>query len=307
MLCLEFAIPPLPQFVTAGYAVWPPGDQHFARTFDVYDLLLVTKGTLYMTEGNTEYAIGPGKLLVLEAGAPHYGHRPCEEDTGIYWVHFVHGSPSVAIEREDIPWTTLLSKGTDRDVAPSAQQRMYIPKFASVDVQAIEPILRGMNEIHNRLNGENALRLHVMLAELFTALQAECARTAEPEPSARLARAATAYLNGCWREPFDMAVLEKELHFQADYIARCMKRHIGRTPLQYVMHLRLEEAKKLLGGTVLGLPEIAERVGIKDTNYLTRLFNAKLGVTPVAYRKLLRQQALGGPGQAYSGNDEALT
>lgn len=77
MLCLEFAIPPLPQFVTVGHAVWSPGDRHFARTFGVYDLLLVKRGTLYMTEQDKEYAVGPGKLLVLEAGLPHAGHRPC--------------------------------------------------------------------------------------------------------------------------------------------------------------------------------------------------------------------------------------
>ena len=125
MLCLEFAIPPLPQFVTAGHAVWKPGDRHFARTFGVYDLLLVTKGTLYMTEEQTEYEVGAGKLLVLEAGLPHVGHRACKEHTEIYWVHFIHGHPAAHIRREDIPWSNLLSKGTVEDVEPSPQQRMY--------------------------------------------------------------------------------------------------------------------------------------------------------------------------------------
>ncbi|MEC0309465.1 AraC family transcriptional regulator [Paenibacillus lautus] len=289
MLCLEFAIPPLPQFVTAGHAVWKPGDRHFARTFGVYDLLLVTKGTLYMTEEQTEYEVCAGKLLVLEAGLRHFGHRACVEHTEIYWVHFIHGHPASYISQEDIPWSALLSKGTVEDVEPSTQQRMYMPKFASVEVQTVEPMLRGLNDIHNRLNGENALKLHLLLAELFAALQADCARMTEPEPSIRLAQAAAAYLNEHWREPFERAALEEKLHFQASYIARCMKKHIGKTPLQYVLHLRLEEAKKLLGGTVLGISEIAERVGIRDSNYMTRLFTAKLGMTPGAYRQMLRQ------------------
>lgn len=289
MLCLEFAIPPLPQFVTAGHAVWKPGDRHFARSFGVYDLLLVTKGTLYMTEEQTEYEVCAGKLLVLEAGLRHYGHRACVEHTEIYWVHFIHGHPASYISQEDIPWSALLSKGTVEDVEPSTQQRMYIPKFTSVEVQTVEPMLRGLNDIHNRLNGENALKLHLLLAELFAALQADCALMTEPEPSIRLAQAAAAYLNEHWREPFERAALEEKLHFQASYIARCMKKHIGKTPLQYVLHLRLEEAKKLLGGTVLGISEIAERVGIRDSNYMTRLFTAKLGMTPGAYRQMLRQ------------------
>lgn len=294
MQCLEFSIPPLPQFVTAGHAVWKPGDRHFARTFGVYDLLMVTRGTLYMTEEQMEYEVGAGKLLVLEAGLPHFGHRACLEHTEIYWVHFIHGVPAVHVRQEDIPWSTLLSKGTVEDIEPSSQQRMYLPKFSSVDVQTLEPMLRGLNDIHNRLNGENALQLHILLTELFAALQAECARTSEPEPSVRLAQAAAAYLNEHWRRPFERAALEEKLHFQASYIARCMKKHIGKTPLQYVLHLRLEEAKKLLGGTVLGISEIAERVGIRDSNYMTRLFTAKLGMTPGAYRQMLRQKREGG-------------
>ncbi|SET70329.1 AraC family transcriptional regulator [Paenibacillus sp. NFR01] len=294
MLCLEFAIPPLPQFVTVGHAIWSPGDRHFARTFGVYDLLLVKRGTLYMTEQGTEYEIGPGNLLVLEAGLPHVGHKACSENTEIYWVHFIHYGKPAHIRQEEISWPALLIKGTMEDEVPPSQQRLYMPKFAPVDVEALEPILREMNEIHSRLNTENALRLHVLLAGLMAQLQAECARLPQPEPAVRLARAAAAYLDAHWRQPFQLAGLEEELHFQADYITRCMKQHIGTTPLQYVLHLRLEEAKKLLGGTVLGMSEIAERVGIHDPNYLTRLFSARFGVTPGAYRRRLRQRGTAG-------------
>lgn len=46
-----------------------------------------------------------------------------------------------------------------------------------------------MNELHNRLSAENAMRLHLLLAGLLAALQAECERTAQPpEPAVRLAR-----------------------------------------------------------------------------------------------------------------------
>jgi len=290
VLCLEFAIPPLPQFVTVGHAVWSPGDRHFARTFGVYDLLLVKRGTLYMTEEGKDYAVGPGKLLVLEAGLLHDGYRACGEDTEIYWVHFIHGCKPAHIRREDIPWSSLLAKGTVEDEEPSVQQRLYLPKYATVDVEALEPILHEMNEIHSRLNAENALRLHLLLAGLLAALQEECARTTQPEPAVRLARAAAAYLDIQWRQPFNLAALEEELHFQADYITRCMKQHIGTTPLQYVLQRRLEEAKKLLSGTVLGISEIAERVGIHDPNYMTRLFSTRFGVTPGAYRRRLRQR-----------------
>lgn len=68
MLCLEFTIPPLPKFVTVGLAVWSPGDRHFARTFGVYDLLLVKRGTLYMAEQGRNMQSARAGCLCLKQG-----------------------------------------------------------------------------------------------------------------------------------------------------------------------------------------------------------------------------------------------
>jgi AraC-like DNA-binding protein len=287
--CLQFTIPPVPQLLTVGHSNWQPGNQHFKRTFGVYDLLLVKRGALYMTEDDVPYTIGPGNLLVLEPDKPHWGHLPCEVETEIYWVHFVHAIRAGLVEQEQIPWSTLISKGTDKDQTPSSLQHLYIPKWAHIDVQPVAPILHAMNETHSRLNAENAIRLHLLQTELFAALQRECSRTVAPLPSARVSSAAVEYLNHCWRLPFDSEAMEEELHFQFDYITRCMKKHTGKTPLQYVLYLRLEEAKKLLSHTVLTLPEIAEQIGIADPNYLVRLFSSKLGMPPGAYRRMRQE------------------
>ncbi|MBT2292847.1 helix-turn-helix transcriptional regulator [Paenibacillus albidus] len=161
----------------------------------------------------------------------------------------------------------------------------------SSELQLLAPILDELNEVHNHLCRGNAIRLHLLLSRLFTALQEECSRNLLLAPSARMNQAAVNYLNQHWREPFDSAGMERALHFQFDYITRCMKKHTGTTPLQYVLHLRLEEAKKLLSHTQLSIPEIAEAIGIPDSNYMTRQFSAKLGMTPGAYR---RRQQTGG-------------
>ena len=188
VLCLEFAIPPLPQFVTAGHAVWKPGDRHFARTFGVYDLFAGHKGTLYMREEQTEYEVGAGKPLVLEAGSPHVGHRACSEHTEIYWVHFIHGHPAVHILQEDIPWTSLLSKGTVEDVEPSSRRRMYLPKFASVEVQTVEPIFARIERYPQQTEWRKCATAPPFADRAVCRAQAGRARTSEPEPSVRLAQ-----------------------------------------------------------------------------------------------------------------------
>jgi AraC-like DNA-binding protein len=288
MKCIQLAIPPLPQLLTVGHGVWRKGNQHFRRSFGVYDLILVKRGTLYMTEEGIPYAIGPGQLLLLEPGLTHWGHEPCTEDTELYWVHFTHSVPGVSVDRENIAWSALIAKGRDEDQIPSSEQHAYIPKYGSVGSAVLTPVLDAMNQLHNRLDAGSALTLHRLFAELLVHLQEACSRFSQPSMAERISAAAADYLSSHWRDPFDSKLLQEELHFQFDYISRCMKKQLGMSPLQYVLHLRLEEAKKLLSHTVLPIPEIAERVGIPETNYFVRLFGKKVGLSPGAYRRLDR-------------------
>lgn len=73
----------------------------------------------------------------------------------------------------------------------------------------------------------------------------------------------------------------------------------GMSPLEYVHHVRLEEAKHLLEYGDAPLEAVAVEVGYSDATFFGRLFRRKVGMTPAQYRmrfgKLARQlQALAG-------------
>jgi len=282
MQCLELTIPPLPQLVTIGHACWQPGQQHFARSFNVYDLLFVISGSLYMTEDGIPYAIQAGSMLVLEPGRMHVGHRPCDEATDIYWVHLVHQAPVRAVDSGDIPWSYPYTQGTDYDIAPQPQV-MYLPKFAGFHAPDIVPILRRMLELHQTLSPAASLPLQAQLAGLLTQLQA-AARSQYAPRSRQLSEQAVSYLQQHMTRPFDAKHMEELLHFRFDYIARCLKSHTGRSPLQYLHDLQMAEAKSLLRNTELSVSEVGERIGIENANYFIRLFRKLTGMTPGQYR-----------------------
>ncbi|RDL51473.1 HTH-type transcriptional regulator CdhR [Ensifer sp. M14] len=66
--------------------------------------------------------------------------------------------------------------------------------------------------------------------------------------------------------------------------ARRFTREVGRTPLQFVLELRLDHAKRLLETTAWSLERIAARSGLGSVDTLHRLFRRHLGVTPSAFR-----------------------
>lgn len=282
MLCLELTIPPLPQFVTIGHAFWTAGQRHFVRSFNVYDMLFVTKGVLYMTEDDVPYAVKEGSMLVLEPNRTHFGHRPCEETTEIYWIHFVHSAPVQSMDSSRIPWSVPMAKGTDRDVAPH-RQTMYIPKFAGIRVPDVVPQLRRMLELHHTMSPASALPLQTQLAGLFVELQA-AVRTQHAPRSRLLCDQATAYLQQHLTRPFDAKHMERTLHFHFDYLARCLKKYTGMSPLQYLHHLQVTQAKSLLENTGLSVAEIGRQVGIDNASYFIRMFRKQTGMTPGQYR-----------------------
>lgn len=53
----------------------------------------------------------------------------------------------------------------------------------------------------------------------------------------------------------------------------------------YIRLQRIKKAKKLISNTDNSISEIAESVGIKDTNYFIRIFKQYEGITPLQYRK----------------------
>ena len=56
-------------------------------------------------------------------------------------------------------------------------------------------------------------------------------------------------------------------------------------PLEYLQSSRIENTKRLLATTQLGLDEIAHRVGYEDPGSLRRIFVREAGISPGAYRR----------------------
>ncbi|SDD58590.1 AraC-type DNA-binding protein [Paenibacillus sp. UNCCL117] len=295
---VELSIPPLPQFLTAGRAVWKPGMQHFSRCFEVYDLLLVSSGTMYMTEENRAYEVKAGESLLLEPGKLHTGHKPTEEPTEIYWVHFKHNRPLRRLPGiQSIPWHDLVNRGSDHDLTPP-RQSLFLPKYGPVAMHGLIPLLEQILQLRDSLTMEHAIQLQLALNGLLAKLQDGLKGRRSESRSYLLSEQVKSYLRERLDAPFRAAQLSERLHFDFDYLARCLKKHTGLSPIQYQQLLRVEEAKRLLAHSGLTVTEIGAAVGIPDCNYFVRLFRRTVGMAPGAYRRAAR--SLGAPDEAHA-------
>ncbi|TMV44372.1 AraC family transcriptional regulator [Paenibacillus mesophilus] len=287
MLCLELKIPPLPQAITVERSVTGKDYQHFRRCFEVYNIVFVKSGSLYITEDDIAYNMKEGDILVLEPGKTHWGHQPCPEQTELYWVHLSHSRAIRSLDSDQIPWSYPLLRNEDNDEQPS-DQYMYLPKMTCVDPSSIVPLLERMYLMFHSFSVSNALPLHALLSEFLVKIQS-VAQVRGRSRSSYLSERIIEYLQLHANVPLHYQHLEESLHYHFDYLSRCLKKHTGMTPLQYMRGIQIKQAKSLLEHTELTISEIGERIGLNSHGYLNRIFRQNTGMTPNQYRASCRR------------------
>ncbi|HSZ43310.1 MAG TPA: AraC family transcriptional regulator [Trebonia sp.] len=73
------------------------------------------------------------------------------------------------------------------------------------------------------------------------------------------------------------------------HLARSMSAHYGCRPVEFVNNARLSHAAMLLATTADSVGRVAERSGFSSQSYFDRLFRARYGRTPRAYREQARR------------------
>jgi transcriptional regulator GlxA family with amidase domain len=71
-------------------------------------------------------------------------------------------------------------------------------------------------------------------------------------------------------------------------LLRVFRQATGKSPIDYLIGLRIEAAKRLLRQSDLGMTEIALEVGFGDSNYFARQFRVVAGRTPSEFRRTER-------------------
>jgi AraC family transcriptional regulator len=93
-------------------------------------------------------------------------------------------------------------------------------------------------------------------------------------------RAVEEYIAAHLDQNFALADLAAVAHLSEFHFARQFKQTTGLPPHQFVIHQRVERAKRLIAARRLSLAEVAVAAGFSDQSHLTRHFKRLVGVTP---------------------------
>ncbi|WP_397540158.1 bifunctional transcriptional activator/DNA repair enzyme AdaA [Rummeliibacillus pycnus] len=92
------------------------------------------------------------------------------------------------------------------------------------------------------------------------------------------------YIEHHFHEHLTLDILADACHGSPYHLQKIYKKVTGYAPIDYIQHIRVEEAKVLLKTTQQKIEQIGQAVGFSNTPYFITLFKKITGLTPRKYR-----------------------
>jgi AraC-like DNA-binding protein len=285
MNMIRFEAPPLPHFISCGFANQAPGFKHLnRRNLGSFDLLVSAKGTLYMGEDDRHYEVPEGHALILRPDCHHYPTKASPEATDIYWLHFHTGGHWYV--QEDTHEGVQEPVHTRRDCLSPQTFTISVPQFTklrrpSAMYEDLDRLVKLESESHQpHVLWEQQTALQKVLRHLSSSAESQAS-----SPSKLCARQAASYLRANYKNTITAQDLGEHLNFHPVYIARCMQKEFGCSPFEYLSRYRIEQAKLLMMRSDMSIARISEEVGFQHAAYFSTCFLKYEGLSPRSYRR----------------------
>jgi len=236
------------------------------RTIDDYNLLYNVGGPIQWRLDGEWVNAGSGDLLIVPRNVRNEG-RSLTKRMRLYSIHL----------------EVLLPGGQD------AVALLRLPKMRRVKKGCrLDRYYRGAMEEFDRPRMQHTFQMlpgWVRLIALELIRHDADAGLIEPAPIDPVVTEMLNVLASRMAEPITLSILSRLSGYSAQHLNRVFNQVLGVTPLQYLGKLRMQTAATLLIENNLTVKAVAERVGIEDPYYFSRLFKQQFGLSPVQYRE----------------------
>jgi AraC-like DNA-binding protein len=97
------------------------------------------------------------------------------------------------------------------------------------------------------------------------------------------------YIHDHLTERIEVDTLSRKAYLSRNIFFKWFKEQFGITPLEYITRERIRLARELLAQEKYSITQVSLQCGFTDVNYFVRTFKKSEGLTPGAYRDILRR------------------
>lgn len=94
------------------------------------------------------------------------------------------------------------------------------------------------------------------------------------------------YIRFNMTEDLSLRAIAAHFSLNKNYLSTAFKKETGVGLTNYVNQERIKHAVYLLNTSTLSIQDIAEKCGVGDLNYFSRIFRQQVGISPSGYRKM---------------------
>ena len=232
----------------------------------------ILEGEGWLKIDGEEFYPRPGQLFLMPAGRRQSYSTISGNTFKKYWCHFTATVGEISLF--DIIKLPYYIDVPDRDALESIFKRLV----AAYESAGPEASLQAKSSLYG------LLAFYVGNA----ARQAGGIRTVD-SPSMGKMLDVIKYIDSHLSENISVEDLAGIMHFHPNYFIKFFKRHMGTSPVHYIVRKRMEKSKLLLNLKDASITEIAEAAGFNDVSHFSKAFKNHTGFSPTEYRRMVNK------------------
>lgn len=258
------------QYYVSDIGYYPKAEMHYRKRDEGcknHILIHCIDGKGKVAFGGSEYILQTDNFIVIPAHCAHIYEADKDTPWTIYWLHF--GGVSA-----DLLLHTIL------DVVYSKRNKL------SFDAEQVNLFQKMYIHLSNGYGKEIMDSVSLILpAFLRGYLYPEVANWEDSSSQTDVIQEAIGFLKSQIRSRVTLRQVADHIHFSVSHCSKLFKQRTGYSPIEYLNHLKIQEACYLLRFSQLRIAEISFELAYEDPYYFSRLFKEHMGISPLEYRK----------------------
>lgn len=236
--------------------------------------------------GNT-YTLKPGYLYLIPSYT--YSRYKCEEYLNQYYISFFE-EVGKGLSIYNIKSFIYEVEANAMDIENFKRLLALNPGRSLVNddpkVYDNHPTLLSYEKMNEQMTTSAFLETQGILLALFSRFVLEKNIMSNNDSlSAQKITESIAFINENLQKELSVDALAKRAFMNTDYYSRLFNDLFGIRPVNYIQSKRIERAQLLLTTTTNTIPEIADKIGLSNLSYFSRLFKKITGKSPGEFRK----------------------
>lgn len=234
-----------------------------------FQLIYVASGKAHFYFGDDKRIVNAEHMVLFQPRQPHHYEYFAKDKPEVYWVHFTGSDVKNILRRYGIPMDDpVFYSGNSSTYAYLFKEMIHELQTCRVGYQELlEMYLRQILLLIVRSREE-----HKPTVSSFIQGEMELARR---------------YFTEHYNEEINIEDYARSRGMSISWFLRNFKQLTAKSPMQYILAIRINNAVSLLEGTNYNINEISSVVGYDNPLYFSRIFKKQKGVSPTDYRKNL--------------------